>query len=166
LSEYSNKYYVKPFTSAINAYDDYGDTFMEVLIAGRISRGYLGLIYRIESDKFYVYPKFSVGISSFSSNWGGADLKEKNSNNEYKLYYSPGKFPSDNFTVAPSVSFGYKLTKRFYLNMDVLASYYKTNVIFEKTTTLNALEIQRERIDYKKDIFNISLGVGLILVLH
>lgn len=168
LSEYGDKHYVKPsfpYSATYNHYQasSYTNNY----------RVFAGLIYRVESEKFYVYPKFSIGMSPFSRYWGRADLKEKNSHNEYELYYSPGEFLYENddditqynFTVAPSVSFGYKLTKKIYLNMDVLASYYRPDFVFEKRfTNLVTKETTTELIAYKKNMFNISLGIGLIWV--
>ena len=156
-SAYSDKYYVNPSTGAIN------NGFFE----GDISRGYLGVIYRFETNKFYVYPKFSTGMISFYTDWGRADLKEKNSNIEYKINYSSGKIPNDHFIHVPSVSFGYKMLNRLYLNVDIMLSYYKTNIVYEKTTTnLYTNERTSEHFDYKKGISTLSLGAGLILVIH
>ena len=155
--DYSDKYYVNPATGAI-----YNNGFW-----GDIERGYLGVIYRFETNKFYIYPKFAIGVTSFNTDWGRVDLKEKNSNIEYKVNYSSGKIPNDHFTFAPSVSFGYKIAKRFYFNADIMFSYYKTNIVYEKTTTnLYTSERTVEYFDYKKGISTLSLGAGLIFIIH
>jgi hypothetical protein len=128
-SQYGDRYYVTSGASVM--YDDDFNFF-----SGDIERGYLGVIYRFETNKFYAYPKFAIGITSFYADWGRADLKEKNSNIQCQVGYSKGKYrPVDNFTIAPSVSFGYKLSKRFYLNADIMLSYYKTNIVYEKRFT-------------------------------
>ena len=158
-SEYNENYYVSPSTGAL--YDDFN------FFSGDIERGYLGVVYRFETNKFYVYPKFAIGVTSFYTDWGGADLKEKNSNIEYKINYSSGKRPNDHFTLAPSVSFGYKIARRFYFNADITFSYYKTDIVYEKTTTnLYTNERTIEHFDYKKGISTLSLGAGLIFVIH
>jgi hypothetical protein len=158
-SEYDDKYYVSPNTGGM--YDDFN------FFSGDIERGYLGIIYRFETNKFYVYPKFSIGVTSFYTDWGGAGLKEKNSNIECTVNYSSRKRSIDHFTLAPSVSFGYKIAKRFYLNADILFSHYKMNIVFEKKfTNLYTKESTMEYFDYKKNILTLSLGVGLIVVLH
>jgi len=158
-SEYNDRYFVSPKTGAL--YDDFN------FFSGDIERGYLGIIYRFETNRFYVCPKFAIGITSFYTDWGGADLKEKNSNIEYRINYSSGKRPNDHFTLAPSVSFGYKIAKRFFFNSDIMFSYYKTNIVYEKTTTnLYTSERTVEHFDYKKGISTLSLGAGLIFVIR
>jgi len=158
-SEYNDKYYVSPRTGAL--YDDFN------FFSGDFERGCLGVIYRFETNRFYVYPKFAIGVTSFYIDWGGADLKEKNSNIKYRINYSSEKRPNDHFTLAPSVSFGYKIAKRFYFNADILFSYYKTNISFEKTiTNLYTNERTAEHFDYKKGISTLSLGAGLIFVIR
>jgi hypothetical protein len=163
-SEYSDKYYVNP-----NTLFDVGGNASS---GWDITQAYLGLIYRFETNKFYVYPKFSIGLTSFQTDWGGATLKEKNSNIEYMVSYSSSSIDSSNepsstsFTLAPSVSFGYKITKRFYFNADVLLSYFRTNFVYTKEfTNLYTQETTSKYFDYKKNIFTLSLGAGLIWVI-
>jgi len=166
-SEYNDKYYVSPGTGAL--YDDFN------FFSGDISRGYLGVIYRFETNKFYAYPKFAIGVTSFYTDWGGADLKEKNSNIEHRISYlnerrrttGASATSADHFTLAPSVSFGYKIAKRFYFNADIMLSYYKTNIIYEKSmTNLYTNERTVEQLDYRKGISTLSFGAGLIFVIH
>ena len=158
-SQYGDNYYVNPGTGA--SYDDFN------FFGGDIQRGYLGIIYRFETNKFYVYPKFAIGVTSFYTDWGRADLKEKNTNIEYRVNYSSEKIPNDHFTLAPSVSFGYKIAKRFYFNADIMFSHYKTNIVYEKTiTNLYTNEKTFEQFDYKKSISTLSLGAGLIFVIR
>ncbi len=158
-SEYGDKYYVHSGTAGM--YDDSN------FYSGDIERIYIGTIYRFETNKFYVYPKFSIGITSFYTDWGRADLKEKNSNKEYRVSYSSGKTPNEYFTFAPSMSFGYKVCNRLYINADIMLSYYKTNIVYEKKfTNLYTKESITEYFDYKKNIFTLSMGAGLIFVIH
>jgi len=157
-SEYSDKYYVYPKTE---------DVVITSSFTGVIERGYLGLIFRFETDKMYVYPKLSIGITSFCSDWGRVDLKEKNSNNEYKISYSSEERPYVYFTFAPSVSFGYKLFHRLYINADIMLSHCKTNIVFEENfLNLYTKEKTVKYFDYKKDIFSLSFGGGLIYIMR
>ncbi|AXY75668.1 hypothetical protein D3H65_17535 [Paraflavitalea soli] len=152
-AEYSNHYYVDPFTSA--GYTDPG---------GAIQRGFLGLIYRLESRRFFMYPKFSLGITSFEANYGRAYLKEKESNKELMVFYATGKPNRDHFTIAASSAFGYKLCKWLYFNVDLQTSWYKTNISYIKTITdLESGQVTSESIRYKKNIFNLGLGGGFIV---
>jgi hypothetical protein len=157
-AEYGNNFFIFPSTGS--SYDKFN------VIGGDIERGYLGVIYRIESNRFFIYPKVAVGVTSFFSDYGSAFLKEKNSNKVVKLMYSFDKRPNDHLSVAASASFGYKFTRRIFLNVDAATSYYKTNVTFLKSITdqTSGQEIL-EDIRYKKDIFTLSLGAGLIIVI-
>ncbi len=161
-SEYSDKYYVSPSTGASYEESDF--------FGAGIQRGLFGVVYRLETDKFYAYPKFAIGVTSFGSDWGEIGLKEKNTNNEYKVFYSDAKssVSNDYFTLAPSVSFGYKLFKRLYVNADIMLSYYRSGIVYEKEfsdlyTKENTIE---EHINYKKNVFTLSLGAGVIFVIH
>jgi hypothetical protein len=163
-SQYSGNYYVNAGTGA--AGDKYND-FNFFYGYGDIERAYLGVIYRFETNRMYVYPKFAIGVTSFNTDWGSAYLKEKNSNIESKVYYSSGKIPNDLFTLAPSVSFGYKISKQFYLNADIMFSYYKTNIVYEKEfTNLYTNEKTVAYFDYKRGISTLSLGAGLIFIIQ
>ena len=124
VKQYSDNYFVSPSSGA--QYDDYST------IGGNIQRGYLGLVYRIEKPKYIILPKLFIGVTSFITDWGRADLKEKGTNSVYELTYDSGKRPNDHFTLAPSVTFGYRLSKRLIANIDILYSYYKTDIVFVK----------------------------------
>jgi hypothetical protein len=153
-AEYESNYFVTPSTGA-----SYGEK-------GNIERGYFGVIYRIENKYFCIYPKLSIGVTSFYTDWGTAYLKEKNTNRVILIDYSSGKRPNDHLTFATSASFGLKLSKRIALNIDVLSSYYKTNIKFLKTTN-DLFNGQKSISDftYKRNIFNLSIGTGLIITL-
>ncbi|MEO8147592.1 MAG: hypothetical protein ABI723_08150, partial [Bacteroidia bacterium] len=158
-SDYEDNYYVTSSTGA--SYDDFNP------FSGNFERGFIGLIYRYEKKRFFIYPKFSIGVSSFYTDWGKALLKQKNSNNLIEVSYDSGKRPNDHFIVATSTALGYKLSKRFYLNIDVMTSYYKTDITFtKKTTDLNTNISTSEDIRYDKDLFTLSIGGGLIFVIR
>ena len=153
-SEYGDKYYVRAGAD--------GPSFS-------FFRGYAGIIYRLETNKFYVYPKFSIGVLVFDTELKNVGLKEKNSNYEYTIWYSSTNKTDYHsyFTLASSASFGYKIVKRLYLNADIMLSYFKTNTVFEKeVTNLYTKEKTAEYFDYKKNIFTLSLSAGLIYVIY
>ncbi|MCL2417249.1 MAG: hypothetical protein FWD02_04870 [Bacteroidales bacterium] len=164
--QYSDNHYVRAGTGA--DFDEFHSMW------GDFHRGYLGIIYRFERNRFFIYPKFSIGLIEFSTDWGSANLMQKNSNFEHLVSYSRGIrrngafiIYSSNLILAPSVSFGYKLSKRFFLNADVKFSYFRPNFTYEKTTTnLFTQQSTVEHFRYRKDIFTLSLGVGLIFVIN
>lgn len=157
-TEYGNGYYVTPSTGASYKQPNF--------LSGDFERGFLGVIYRLESNRLFFYPKVAIGVTSFYADWGRAYLKEKNANNVVEVYYTAGKIPKDHLTLATSASVGYKITKWLYLNVDAMTSYYKTNVAYTKTTTdLNLKQSSVELIDYKKNVFGLSVGAGFIVSL-
>ncbi|MDR2906740.1 MAG: hypothetical protein LBU91_01965 [Bacteroidales bacterium] len=158
-AEYGNKYeLISLKTNDIDA--------EEFLFLSAMPRTYLGVIYRLENNKFYVYPKLSVGITTFYTDTNQIELKEKNSNLRYELLYS-SKEKNRHFTLAPSISFGYKLFKNIYISADIMYSYYKANTTIKKEfTNLYTKEKTKEFFDYKGKISTLSLGVGLTFVIN
>lgn len=126
-----------------------------------------GMVYRIETEHFYFYPKFSIGITSFYSNWGGIDLKEKNTNNEHKISYSQGKIAKDNITLTPAFTMGYKMSDRFWVDLNLKTSFFRSNFTYEKTlTNLYTKEVEQvEQIPYKENIVEAYFSVGVTYVL-
>ena len=172
----SNKIQNKPenFIAAINS--EFEDNYFvntalwnyeTNLLTGDIQRILIGLIYRIETYNLYFYPKLSVGRTSVKTETAGAYLNEKNSHLQYSISYSSEMYYQNRFfTVAPSASFGYKILDRLFLNADIMLSYFKSNVEFQKeSTNLYTQNKTVEYFDYKKDIYTLSLGAGIIFVI-
>ena len=123
-----------------------------------------GIVYRLETDKMYLYPKLAFGGTTVDLNRGEIQLKEKNTNNAYTVTYSGGAYKSF-FTVSPSVSAGYKLTKSFWVDLSVNASYFKSDFTYDKTfTNLYTKEVQTEGITYKKNMFDTYVSLGIIYI--
>lgn len=157
-AEYNDNYFVDPLSGG--SYDNFN------FIAGDIERGFLGLIYRLESNRFYIYPKVSVGVTSFATDYGITYLKERKSNKVLQVAYSPDKRPKDYFTVGISTAVGFKLLKWLYFNIDIQTSWYKPNFSYIKTVTdLESAQTTKESINYKKNVINLGLGAGFIISL-
>ena len=94
-------------------------------------------------------------------------LKKKNSNDLLQVSYYTQRRPNEFLTLALSSSAGYKLSKKFYLNVDVMTSWFHTKVSFEKELkNLNTNFLTIEKIDYNKHLFTFSGGAGLIFVIY
>ena len=155
---FEQEYYVTPSTGA---------RYQSPALFGGLERGLIGLIYRYENDLWFVYPEFSFGVTSFYTDWGNALMKKKNSNDLLRISYSTQKRPNDFVTLALSSSAGYKLSKKFYLNVDVMTSWFRAKVSFEKELIdLNTNFSITEKIDYNKHLFTFSAGAGLIFVMY
>lgn len=156
--KYSGHYFVSPGSGA--QYEDFNILF------GNVERGYIGVVYRIEKSKMVLLPKLLIGVTSFFTDWGSADLKEKGTNTVLEISYNSGTRSNDHFTIAPAFTFGYRLSKRYIANIDFLYSYYKTNIEFiEETRNTFTEEISYKTTDYKKNIHTLTIGIGLIIEL-
>ncbi len=158
-AEYGDEYFVSTCSGA-----EYNNS---TIISGSIDRGYLGLVYRYERRNYVFLPKLTVGVTSFNTDWGETVLKEKGSNIVYELTYKPGEISNDHFFIAPSFAFGYRLNKWFIVNVDLLYTYFKTDIEYKKqfcNTFTN--EVKTETIDYDKNIHTLSVGVSLIFELR
>jgi len=154
-SQYERDYYVTTSTGENDASSKFN-----------IERGYFDVIYRMESARFFIYPELAIGVSSFYSNWGRAYLKQKNANDVIEISYTPNKIPQDYFTIATSVSFGYKLSKRIFLNIEPLISSHKTGLTYTQTTTdLNSKQSVMDIISYKRNALSVSISGGVVVVL-
>ena len=139
----------------------------ERMFPSEFARGFLGVVYRFETNRFYVYPRFAIGLTYFHTDSGNADLKRRNSNITYSLRYTRNQWSEHHFTLAPSVSFGYKLTNRLFLNADIMFSYFRPNIVYERTkTNLFRNESSVQRFDYRNGVASLSLGVGLVFVIR
>lgn len=123
-----------------------------------------GIVFRLETDKMYLYPKLAVGNTPIDLINGKIELKEKDTNNSYLISYSGGAYENF-FTFSPSVSAGYKFSKRFWLDFSVNASYFKADLSYtKKLTNLYTKEFQTEDIIYKKNMFDTYISVGLVYI--
>ena len=158
VKQYGDTYFVSPSSGA--QYDD------NSIFSGNIQRGYLGLVYRFEKPNYIILPKLFIGVTSFYTDWGRANLKEKGTNSVYELTYDSGKRPKDQFTLAPSIVLGYRLSERLIANIDILYSYYKTDIEFVKETRNTFTDEKTfQTIDYKKNMHTLTIGFGLIIEL-
>lgn len=154
--QYGDTYFVKVGSGA--AYSQ------PAVSGGTIERGYLGLVYRIEKPHFVILPKFSLGVTSFYTDWGSAVLKEKGTNTLLKLRYDPGQRPNDHFTLAPSVTIGYRLSKRVLATVDAMYSYCKTDIVFtEELRNTFTEEVSYRSFDYNRHLHTFTIGLGLIV---
>lgn len=155
---HQDRYFVTPATGAF---------FEEVgLISGSFERGTLGIIYRIEHNSLLLYPRLSLGVTSFYTDWGNAYLKEKNTNRVHYLSYSPGSIPNDFLTLGVSALAGVRLSPNWLFHLDLATYWYRARLGYEKSLTdLFTLEKSTETIAYRKNMINLSLGTGLIIVL-
>ena len=156
IDEYDDRYYADPATSANSNQGDF--------LSGTVMRGHLGVIYRVQAGRFFVHPQLAIGITSWYTSYGIAYLKEKGTNQYAMLSYQDREIPSDHFTPAASVAAGYRINKWLAVHAEVMGSWFKTNIVFDKVVRdLNSKDIlSREAFPYRENIFTISTGAGLL----
>lgn len=150
------------------AYDQYNENYFVNADASSYSMHdpvtTFGIVYRFETDKMYLYPKLAIGNTPVDLISGVIELKEKNTNNAYLVSYSGGAYENV-FTFLPSVSAGYKFSKRFWVDFSVNASYFKADLSYtKKFTDLYTKEFQTEDIIYKKNMFDTYISLGIIYI--
>jgi hypothetical protein len=150
-TEYGDAYYVTAFIS------DYGEIQ---------TRGNLGVVYRFESKRFMVYPRLSLGFTTFGTNDATAYLKEKNTNNIVELKYNAKGSSRAPFTLIPSVSLGYRVLNRFAVNVDIAGAYFRSNVSYTKQTQgLYAKILSTDNLSAKRSALALSVGFGIVFTL-
>lgn len=159
----------KKFTESI--IQQYEASFFSTVTTGITNStpmtGTVGIVYRKETEKFYFHPKLAIGVTSFETSWGRANLKEKNTNIEYELLYSANKTVKDHFAVLLSHAMGYKISKRFWVDLETSLLMYKTNIVYERALlNLYTQDSQKEIINYKKNILEANISLGLKYVFY
>lgn len=127
---------------------------------------YLGAIYRFESERFLIYPMFSIGYTSFDVHAGTVLLKEKNTNTIVQKTYTPRKSSMSPFTLAPSVALGYRWLNRVAVHVDIGGSYFLSDIQYTKAT--KDLYTQVETTDTftnQRPVFSLRVGAGVIVTI-
>ena len=158
--KFNNYYLLDTYVDNTNANGEIKDN----LPFSDFSTTNLGIIYRIEKDKFVFYPKLSVGLTFFSAYSAYAYLKEKNANNVLEVTYTTtGQTPRTSVAISASSTFGYRISKSLLLFLDVGTSVFKTKLAYTATTTdLYTGNTSTVNYDYGGSISNLSLGTGVI----
>jgi hypothetical protein len=67
---------------------------------------------------------------------------------------------------APSILFGYRVTKHITAGMEVLYSFYKTDFEYvEELSNAFTNDVNVRTISYTKDIHTLSIGMGFVIEL-
>ena len=110
-NKYSGNYFVNASSGA-----DYTEPNS---IAGPIEKGSIGPVYKIENQRLVMIARAMIGTTSFDTDWGSADLKEKGTNNLVHIDWSTGRVVKDCFTFNPSFTLGYRVLKWVILDFDL-----------------------------------------------
>jgi hypothetical protein len=162
ISEVKNKYQEDYFV-IVSSGTMYADPNP---VGGAIEKGSIGPICKIEKQRFVLIMRALIGVTSFDTDWGSADLKEKGTNDFVQIDWSTGRPVKDFFTFNPSFTFGYRVFRRIVLDLDINYWIYNINFYYTETTqNMNTLEIQSLRYSYADLINEVSFGIGIMVVL-
>jgi hypothetical protein len=179
-------YYMKNYNDQLkNRYNEfsddvtqkYGDKYFMHISSGMsfdfeyptgiiLERGSIGPIYKIEKNKALYIFRGQIGVISFSTDWGSAYLKEKGTNSIIEVNWSADKVVKDFLTINPSFTFGYRITKRIVLDLDINYWLYNLDFKYQETST-NFINEQTNTTyyHYKRIVNDISFGVGFMIVI-
>ncbi len=157
-TEYEAAYYVSASTSAKTPYD--------LASTGSVQYGHIGLTYRYENARYFIYPTLSVGWISFNLDNATTRLKEPNAHTITRIVYAPeGFFWEERFTITPSVMLGFKLSKYVWLHLDASTICYRPDFTYSQITTNLVTGESSPAIHYRYNRFMIdgSVGIGAML---
>ncbi|MDO5607966.1 MAG: hypothetical protein Q4G08_05855 [Capnocytophaga sp.] len=113
--------YYSPFPSAESAYGNnfYIREHSNTGISNPLQKIFLGVVYRYETDRFYVHPKFSVGTVSYDLYWRRIGLKEKIRTSDTRFCIRQAKNPKRILCLSRRFRSGIKCSNGF-ISMPIL----------------------------------------------
>jgi hypothetical protein len=132
--------------------------------SGTIQRGSMGPVYRISKGHLQYVFRGLIGVMSFPTDGGSVFLKEKGTNSLLKVEWSANKSTRDIFSLNPSFTFSYKITKRILFDADVNLWLYDLDFNYTETVTNY---IKNESVSklyhYKRMAIDLSAGAGIMI---
>ena len=126
-----------------------------------VIKGQLGIFYTMDKPNFFIRPQLSIGVLSLDTKRYDIFLKEKNTNQVYRLGYDYLNSSTGYFTTDLSLRFGYKLSHRFAICLDASISHFKMDLTFQKDyQNLYTQQLISEQFNYHKNILSASTGIG------
>jgi hypothetical protein len=155
--KYGNKYHASVSSSAI---DDYLNNTSDPMV-----RGSLGPSYKIERNRLILVGRMMMGIVSITNNSGRARLKEKGTNELLNIRWDSRHATTDCFSVHPSFTFAYRISRRITFNLDLDSWFYKADITYKETIT-NAVSHNITTNQYKYSHFmnDVSIGTGIMVI--
>lgn len=129
---------------------------------------HIGPVYKVEKDRHIFTVSLPIlSITNMEANFASARLKKQNSHEEIQTKWGTNEtIQKDFYTFSPKASFGYRVSKRLVLNLEVGYSLYKANFVYNETTkNLLPNEVSSKEYIYNDWINDISINAGLMVVL-
>jgi len=132
--------------------------------SGLMERGSIGPIYRIKQGHLLYVFRGMIGVMSFSTDWGSVSLKEKGTNSLLKIEWSADRPVKDFFTLNPSCTFSYKITKRIQFDADVNFWLYDLDYNYTETVTDYIKNESASKLyHYQRMTIDLSVGAGIMI---
>lgn len=128
-----------------------------------IHRVFFGLFYSKKISRFLFQPKIGIGATSFYSKSTSLYLKEKNTNQHYRVEYDSRDHSVDRFTLTAGGYLGFHLSKSVLLGSNFSLSRFKPIINYSETITdiYTEKETLLSYTTYDKSIWNAGLNLGI-----
>lgn len=157
--EYSDRYYV-----TVSSGCEFSENYTP--FGGPIDKFSLGPVYKIEKNRTIFLFRSLLGVTSITSDWGSAVLKEKGTNTILDASWTSDKVGKDFFTFNPSFTIGYRIIKEIVLNFDI--NYWLYNMEFSYNETIINRDTRAgitTNYHYSRLLNEISFGVGFMYII-
>ncbi|MBO9614223.1 MAG: hypothetical protein J7619_16075 [Dyadobacter sp.] len=155
--EYASEYYASVSSGAM--YNDMsGSTDPQ-------ARGGIGPAYKVERNRFVFVGRVMADVVSFDTDWGTAQLKQKGTNELVTINWRRERPVIDCFTISPSFTFAYRVSRRIAIDLDVGSWLYRPDIIYVEKTT-SAISGNATTKEYRSSHFmnDVSVGLGIMVV--
>lgn len=152
VDEYSDQYYVQSYS------DLKRDNFFDQ------AQFFVGLVNYQSYKRFSLLTKLSFGLNEIKRGHAWYELKEKEAHNFIRVEYKPERDTENYIVIAPSINLGYDISEIVALNFNCGYSYFRSSFRFYKITSHSTDGTREHSFDsYRKDIHQLSLGVGVTI---
>lgn len=138
--------------------------------AGEVISIHIGPVYKLENRRSVLMVSLPVVcFTDISMGNGRVTLKKKNSHEIIRTNWSIGNsFQSTEsfYTFSPKANFGYRISKRIILNVELGYALYRSNFSYLETKkNLLSGQVSTQKYDYNHWNHDMSLSVGMMIVL-
>lgn len=127
----------------------------------------IGLVYKLENQRFIALASLRIGMKEYSMNPGGAGLKRKDANDILEVEYSiDGGRTYSNIArevISPSLALGYSFSNRVKVLFEATYMYSPMDITVRKTerNTLTE-EITTSHFHYNSPFQHLNFGVAFM----
>jgi len=126
------------------------------------SQGYIGLVYRVANERFFLLPQLSLGYTTFYTTNVTLRLKEKNSNRYHTVEYKNDKYQDSYFTAAYGARAGVRVINRIHFTIECGYTWFRPDFTYtiNQNDLVEGTSSSRE-VSYTRNLHSLSVGFGL-----